>query len=158
MSRVLLAIDLPDLMMAAQADQGRQCNFGRVGLVVKHRLAKHGLSNRDAIQAAHQFTLDPASYHNQFTQLVSPNKNDEGTWIYQDAYIHMAQLDAGKTRNYSLKNLQNGAYVMLISGELLADDTQLEARDAYSIFDTDQLTFSTHTNAHFIVIEVPMNL
>lgn len=105
-----------------------------------------------------QIAIDPASYQNQFSQLVSPNKDDEGTWIYQDAYIHMAQLDAGKSLNYSLKNPQNGAYVMLISGELLADETHLEARDAYSIFDTDQLTFSTQTHAHFIVLEVPMNI
>ena len=59
MRRVLLAIDLADLMMTAQADQGRQGNFGRIGLAVKHRLAKHRLSHGNAIQATDQFTFDP---------------------------------------------------------------------------------------------------
>lgn len=59
MGGVLLAINLADLMVATQTDQGRQGNFGRIRLAVEHRLAKHRLSDRNAIQAARQFTSDP---------------------------------------------------------------------------------------------------
>lgn len=103
-----------------------------------------------------QFKIEPASHKNKFTQLVSPNKNEEGTWIHQEAYIHMASLDKGKTLDYIPKNPVNGIYVMTIEGTLSVLSNELNDRDALSIVDTEKLTFDAIKNSQFLVLEVPM--
>ncbi|MCJ8292120.1 MAG: pirin family protein [Crocinitomicaceae bacterium] len=103
-----------------------------------------------------QIKIDPLSHKNKFTQLVSPNKDDEGTWIHQDAYIHMASLEAGKSIDYIPKNSNNGIYVMIIDGSLSILSNELNDRDAMSIVDAEKLTFDATKNSQFIVLEVPM--
>merc|ERR1711969_247195 len=36
-----------------------------------------------------QITLDKADRKNKLQQILSPNKEDEGVWIYQDAWFHL---------------------------------------------------------------------
>lgn len=103
-----------------------------------------------------QFKIDPTSIDNQFAQLVSPNKDDEGTWIHQDAYIHMAKLSEGNSLEYVSKNPQNGLYVMNIEGTFSVLENELNDRDALSIVEAEKITFAATKNSQFIVLEVPM--
>ncbi|MEL6866846.1 MAG: pirin family protein, partial [Bacteroidota bacterium] len=57
-----------------------------------------------------QITLEQRDIKNQLYQILSPNPNDEGVWIHQNAWFHMGQLDAGTTANYTLKDKNNGVY------------------------------------------------
>lgn len=113
-------------------------------------------NKRDVEPRYDQFKIDPQSHQNKFTQLVSPNKDDEGTWIYQDAYIHLASLEAGKSVEYVSKNSTNGLYIMNIEGKFSALSNELSDRDAMSVVDTEKLTFNAQTNSKFLVLEVPM--
>lgn len=103
-----------------------------------------------------QFKIDPTSHQNKFTQLVSPNQGDEGTWIYQNAYIHLATLDRGKSIDYTPKISSSGLYIMNIEGTFSVLSLKLNNRDALSVGSAEKLTFVSETNSKFLVLEVPM--
>lgn len=94
--------------------------------------------------------------HNQWQQIVSPNPDDEGTWIHQDAWFHLADLDAGKNLDYSVRKPGNGMYIFIIDGEATAAGQPLGRRDAIGVTDTDSVTIAATTNAKVLLMEVPM--
>ena len=53
-----------------------------------------------------QITIGDVKKENQFYQILSPNKDDEGVWIHQDAYFYMADFDAEwKNRGTNVKRI-----------------------------------------------------
>ena len=105
-----------------------------------------------------QIQLDVAKMHNNFLQILSPNANDEGVWIHQDAWFHLGEFDAGQAIKYTLKNPANGLYIMNIYGDLLAADKELNARDGYGIWETPAVHFTFKTKSKVLLMEVPMTL
>lgn len=103
-----------------------------------------------------QFKIDPLSHQNKFVQLVSPNKNDEGIWIHQDAYIHLATVESGKAIEYTPKNSKNGLYIMNVEGTFSVLSNELEMRDALSIDAAEKITFEAKENSKILVLEVSM--
>ena len=59
MSGVLLAIDLPDTVMAAKANQRSKSNFGGIGHATEHGFSKHGSAQCDTIEAPCKLAIDP---------------------------------------------------------------------------------------------------
>ena len=103
-----------------------------------------------------QFKIDMAGMKNNFLQLVSPNKDDDGAWIHQNAYIHMAELDEGKSLNYKMHDINNGIYAMVVEGKVNIADEELSKRDAIGIWNENDLTFAAQTKSKVMVLEVPM--
>jgi redox-sensitive bicupin YhaK (pirin superfamily) len=103
-----------------------------------------------------QKAFSPESRHNQWQQIVSPNPDDEGTWIHQDAWFHLADLDAGNSLDYAVRKPGNGIYILLIDGEATAADQSLSSRDAVGVTETDNVTIAATTNAKVLLMEVPM--
>src|SRR3989338_1894644 len=94
---------------------------------------------------------------NAFLQLVSPDPEDDGAWIHQKAWIHMADLDAGQTLEYTLKDTDNGVYAMIVEGEVQVHEQVLGKRDALGLWEIEKVQFFANTNSRLLVIEVPMN-
>lgn len=105
-----------------------------------------------------QFKIDENRMQNQWLQLVSPNKDDDGTWIYQDAYLSMGRFPANETIQYSLHHRDHGVYLMVVEGEVTIGDQKMQKRDAIGITDTDALKIKTQANSRLLLIEVPMRL
>ncbi len=103
-----------------------------------------------------QFKIDVAGMNNNFLQLVSPNSDDEGAWIHQNAYIHMAELDENKMLTYSVHDDSNGIYTMVVEGEMNIADENLEKRDAIGIWNEKEVIFTAKTKSKVMVLEVPM--
>jgi redox-sensitive bicupin YhaK (pirin superfamily) len=103
-----------------------------------------------------QFEMDVAKMKNNFLQLVSPNQNDEGTWIHQNAWIHIAEIDENTSLNYALKDPSNGVYFMVVHGELKINDQQLNQKDALGVWNTTTISITTQTKSKIVAIEVPM--
>jgi redox-sensitive bicupin YhaK (pirin superfamily) len=103
-----------------------------------------------------QLTLNKADRHNQLQQVLSPNKDDTGVWIYQNAWFHLGDFDKGLTANYQLKAKGNGVYVFVLSGSIKIGDQVLNTRDGFGIWDTDQFNIEALDNAEFLLMEVPM--
>jgi redox-sensitive bicupin YhaK (pirin superfamily) len=72
--------------------------------------------NRENVKPRYdQITLNIADRHNKFQQILSPDPEDEGVWIYQNAWFHLGQFDKGFNADYNIKAKGNGVYALRIS-------------------------------------------
>jgi quercetin 2,3-dioxygenase len=103
-----------------------------------------------------QITLNPEDRHNKLQQILSPSAEDDGVWIYQDAWFHMGKFDQGKDAEYSLKKKGSGVYAFVLSGDVTMDNQKLSARDGFGIWDTDKIKIHADSDAEILLMEVPM--
>ncbi len=104
-----------------------------------------------------QMTLDVNDRRNKFQQVVSPNADDEGVWVHQDAWFHLAQFDKDFSLNYDIKKKGNGIYAFVLSGEFEIDGQKLETRDGYGLWDLDKFNVKALSqDAEILLMEVPM--
>jgi redox-sensitive bicupin YhaK (pirin superfamily) len=103
-----------------------------------------------------QITLDTSDRHNKLQQILSPNADNAGVWIYQDAWFHMGNLDKGTTIDYNRKKVGNGLYVFVIKGSVKVDGQELEQRDGLGITDFDSVSFEATSDTEVLLMEVPM--
>uniref|UniRef100_UPI004047C639 pirin family protein n=1 Tax=Flavobacterium sp. TaxID=239 RepID=UPI004047C639 len=103
-----------------------------------------------------QITLDKSLQKNNFAQILSPNVDDAGVWIHQDAWFYLSDFDADFSKKLLLKKEGNGFYIMTIEGEIEMNGEKLEKRDAIGIWETSELEIKANSNAKFLVMEVPM--
>lgn len=95
------------------------------------------------------------------TLLVSPIDSPEAAsglslGIHQDAYITRSRSRQGTTKQYALRDPNNGVYVFVISGTITIIDTKLESRDAAGIEDIDVISYTVKEDSDVLFIEVPM--
>lgn len=106
-----------------------------------------------------QIALNEADRHNNLQQILSPNANDEGVWIHQDAWFHLGKFDKDFTTDYKLKKSGNGIYAFVIKGDINIGNIQLNERDALGIWDTKEIRIAANTqDAELLLIEVPMSV
>jgi redox-sensitive bicupin YhaK (pirin superfamily) len=106
-----------------------------------------------------QITLDLNDRHNKLQQILSPNPEDEGVWIHQDAWFHIGKLDKDFSTSYELKKPGNGIYVFVLKGGFTIGDIALNERDGLGIWDTNTIKISANSaNAEILLMEVPMKL
>lgn len=103
-----------------------------------------------------QITLDVSQQKNNFAQILSPNSDDEGVWIYQDAWFYLSDFDANFSRKLSLKKEGNGFYIMNIDGQIEVNGEKLEKRDAIGIWETNEIEIKATSDTKFLVMEIPM--
>ncbi|CAG0904228.1 unnamed protein product [Cyprideis torosa] len=49
-----------------------------------------------------QISIRDIAEENKFYQVLSPNKDDQGVWIHQDAWFHLGKFSKGKSDTYRL--------------------------------------------------------
>lgn len=101
--------------------------------------------------------IDVSQMNNAFLTLVGPEQNDNALWVHQNAWIHMAELDANNSIEYTLKDPNNGLYTMIVNGLVEVGENVLKNRDAIGITDTEKVTFFAKEKSKLLVLEVPMN-
>ena len=94
---------------------------------------------------------------NEISQILSPNKEDQGVWIHQDAWFHLLKTDKVVKDTYHIKKTGNGVYIFIIEGEVTIENELLNKRDAIGVWETEQVTLSAKANSSLLFIEVPMN-
>lgn len=50
-----------------------------------------------------QVSLKNIAKENEFYQILSPNKEDQGVWIHQDAWFHIGDFSKGNSDDYKTK-------------------------------------------------------
>ncbi|HBZ67861.1 MAG TPA: hypothetical protein DEO70_13585 [Bacteroidales bacterium] len=103
-----------------------------------------------------QISLKPIQQENTFYQILSPNEDDQGVWIYQEAWFHLGSIDTGTSANYNFKQEGNGLYIFMLDGEADVDGQHLEKKDGYGIWETDKVTINSTSKARILLMEVPM--
>ncbi|MFM9824871.1 pirin family protein [Flavobacterium sp.] len=103
-----------------------------------------------------QITLDAAEQKNNFSQILSPNEDDAGVWIHQDAWFYLSDFDKDFSKNIALKKEGNGFYIINIDGEIEVCGTKLEKRDAIGIWENNEIEIKATTDSKFLIMEIPM--
>ena len=104
-----------------------------------------------------QIRMDDILKPNEFNQVLSPNADDAGVWIHQDAWFSMGDFDKGITQTYELKNPNNGVYIFVISGKVVVNGNTLDTRDGLGVWDTKSFTMDVIEDAKVLLMEVPMS-
>jgi len=103
-----------------------------------------------------QITLDAKKVKNKMHQILSPNKEDDGVWIHQNAWFHLGNIDKGKQVNYTLKDAKNGVYAFILEGEVSIENQVLNKRDGFGVWNTKEIKIITNSNSKILLLEVPM--
>jgi redox-sensitive bicupin YhaK (pirin superfamily) len=103
-----------------------------------------------------QITLDIKDRHNKLQQVLSPDPDDAGVWIYQNAWFHLGHLDKGISMDYNIKRKGNGVYCFVLSGDVTINSQELKSRDGFGIWNVDKLLIKANTDAELLLMEVPL--
>jgi quercetin 2,3-dioxygenase len=105
-----------------------------------------------------QITLNSVDRHNKLQQILSPNADDEGVWIHQDAWFHLGTLDAGTALEYEVKKPGNGVYAFVLSGDASVAGQSLNQRDGLGLTNQTKISIAATTQTELLLMEVPMNV
>ena len=114
-------------------------------------------NKKDVTPRYDQITLKLEDRHNKLQQILSPNKEDEGVWIHQDAWFHLGTFDKDVATEYTIKRKGNGVYAFVIKGDIMLDGQLLNERDGMGIWDTDKISLvAISAGAEILLMDVPM--
>ncbi|HRG89480.1 MAG TPA: pirin family protein [Chitinophagales bacterium] len=105
-----------------------------------------------------QITLNEADRLNKFQQILSPNADDAGVWIHQDAWFNLGKFDKEVSTEYKLNKTGNGVYAFVLKGSATINGQQLNNRDAAGVWNTDAFTVQAQPGAEILLMEVPMEI
>lgn len=106
-----------------------------------------------------QITLKLADRKNKLQQILSPNPNDAGVWIHQNAWFHLGTFDKGFKTQYRIKGGSgNGVYAFVLNGNISINGQALGARDGFGIWDVAHLDIQADSKAELLLMEVPMQI
>ena len=114
-------------------------------------------NKKDVAPRYQQITLDVSKQKNDFAQILSPNAEDEGVWIHQDAWFFMSDFDKDFSKKFTLKKSGNGIYLIVLSGSITVDGQKLNTRDAIGSTDITTVEIQAQSDAKFLTMEIPMN-
>jgi redox-sensitive bicupin YhaK (pirin superfamily) len=104
-----------------------------------------------------QKVFDEAGRMNKLQTLVVPmDSSDEGLKIQQNAWIHRASLEKGKTLDIELHHSENGLYSFVIEGNAAINGNTVGRRDAVGISGTEHFEITANENSDLLFLEVPM--
>jgi|26BtaG_2_1085354.scaffolds.fasta_scaffold00010_3 hypothetical protein len=105
-----------------------------------------------------QISLKDIAKENEFYQILSPNKEDQGVWIQQDAWFHLGKFNKGNSDEYKIKKEGNGVYAFILEGEVEINNQKLSKRDGMGIWNTESFKLKALEDARVLLMEVPMTM
>ena len=103
-----------------------------------------------------QISIRDIERENEFYQILSPNPDDQGVWIHQDAWFNLGRFEAGRSTKYTLNKAGNGVYALVIEGKVEINGQLLQKRDGLGIWDVEELVVRSETDSRILLMEVPM--
>ena len=104
-----------------------------------------------------QITLNTEDRNNKLQQILSPNQDDEGIWIHQNAWFHIGRFDENHKETYTLKKKENGIYLFLLEGRLSVNGHELTRRDGLGIKKVSEISLmALENNTEVLLMEVPL--
>ncbi|MDZ4824746.1 MAG: pirin family protein [Flavobacteriales bacterium] len=113
--------------------------------------------NKENVTPRYDQIVLPELKPNEWQQILSPNADDSGVWIYQNAWFNLGRFDAGAEKDYEVKRATtNGVYCMVVNGTVTIEGNQLNSRDALGIWAVEKIHIKADTDAKLLLLEVPM--
>lgn len=104
-----------------------------------------------------ELVISDKQQQNVLQQVVSPNADDAGVWIHQDAWFHLGTFDENAGTSYTIKKEGNGVYAFVIKGSFTVAGVELNERDGLGITDTDSFELTALSpDAEILLMDVPM--
>lgn len=114
-------------------------------------------NKRNVTPRYEQISITDLAKKDELYQIISPNPDDQGMWIHQQAWFHLGDLSAGREGSYQLKNPQSGVYFFIIEGDVTVEGIELRRRDGIGVSETSNINFKTSSESKVLLMEVPMN-
>jgi redox-sensitive bicupin YhaK (pirin superfamily) len=95
---------------------------------------------------------------NVFNQILSPDPEDNGVWIHQDAWFYSGIFSDQQSVDYQLNKKSNGVYIFMIEGNANIAGKMLERRDAIGLWDIDSVEIKAFAGSRILLMEVPMKV
>jgi redox-sensitive bicupin YhaK (pirin superfamily) len=92
----------------------------------------------------------------QFQNIVSPDRNDNGVWINQQAWFWFVDFKAGQSDTFTIKRSGNGVYFFVLEGTVIVAGEQLERRDGIGIENAENVEVEATEDCQLLVMDVPM--
>ena len=105
-----------------------------------------------------QISVRDVAKENELYQVLSPNADDQGVWIHQDAWIFLGNYTEDKQETYKVQKEGNGVFFMVVEGEVEFDGNKLGRRDVIEIKDINEFSFNVAKDSRLMLIEVPMDI
>lgn len=105
-----------------------------------------------------QIHIADGAIPNEFQQILSPNPDDVGVWIYQDAWFSLANFTDGTVRSYHVKRAGNGVYAFVIKGKAKIGEIELNERDGLGIWGTQNFDVTAIGDSQILLMDIPMDL
>jgi redox-sensitive bicupin YhaK (pirin superfamily) len=103
-----------------------------------------------------QISINDIVKPDELCQILSPNPNDQGVWIHQNAWFHIGELSEGWEGKYQLKSPGNGVYFFVIEGGVTVAGQALNRRDGFGVSEIDEIEITANSLTKLLVMEVPM--
>ena len=94
---------------------------------------------------------------NKLQTIVSSEEGQTHCWINQNCKLSLGLFDAGQRLKYGLNPVNKCLFVFAIEGNMMISGTELSARNAIGIWNTDKIEIECQTACQFLVIETPVN-
>ena len=105
-----------------------------------------------------QISIKDIEQKNEFYQILSPNPDDQGVWIHQDAWFQLGEFDKEVCTNYKINKSGNGVYAFIIEGTAEIAGQALEKRDGFGIWNVEDFEIKADKNSRILLMEIPMQL
>jgi redox-sensitive bicupin YhaK (pirin superfamily) len=129
-----------------QSDAER-VNFLQIWVLPKERGIKPRYGQR---------TFDAVARRNRFQIVVSPDQTtNDTTWINQDAWFALADIDPGNRLKYDVRRPGNGAYLFVVDGRVQIAGAELQRRDGIGVDGEERVSVVAHEAATVLAIDVP---
>lgn len=103
-----------------------------------------------------QRTYEVSEYKNNWKTIVSPLGSEvDSLQVNQDTYFNMTHLDANLLLDYDFHLERQGAFIMVIEGQIEVAGQILGRRDAIGVYETAQVSIKALQDSKVLLIEVP---
>ena len=105
-----------------------------------------------------QIEIKSISKTNEFNQILSPFKDDQGVWIHQNAWFQLGSFDKFTAIDYNIKKETNGLYIFMIEGQAKINEQDLYLRDGYGLWNTEEVKIQAEKGSKILMMDVPMSI
>jgi quercetin 2,3-dioxygenase len=92
----------------------------------------------------------------QFNQILSPDPQDQGVWIHQDAWFQLGDFQAGQEALYTRQKPENGVYIFMIEGKATINGQPMAPRDGLGLTSPGDIAIRMDSDARILLMEVPL--
>tara|TARA_R110002050_G_scaffold286468_2_gene436890 strand:+ start:5702 stop:6415 length:714 start_codon:yes stop_codon:yes gene_type:complete len=105
-----------------------------------------------------QIATTDIAQENKLYQILSPNPDDQGVWIHQDAWFSLGKFSKQTTMDYKLHSDKNGVYAFILEGSVTIEGQELKRRDGFGLWDINAISITAEKDSKILLMEVPMSV